>query len=84
MFSMSHPVFLADTQGDIKLIAQPSLEELQHVLFSTMYSTEIDEIELDGDEKYIEAIGLNMLTDLAQKYSNRNVRIRINGKVFNQ
>ena len=35
-------------------------------------------------EKYIEAIGLSMLTDLVQKYSNRNVRIRINGKVFNQ
>ena len=49
-----------------------------------MDSTEIDEVELDGDEKYIEAIGLNMLTDLAQKYSNRNVRIRINGKIFNQ
>ena len=42
---MNHPVFLADTQGDIKLIAQPSLKELPNVLFSTMDSTEIDEVD---------------------------------------
>lgn len=84
MFSINQPVFLADTQGDIKLIAKPSIDELKDVIFSTMDSTDINEIEFDGDEKYIEAIGLNILTDLTQKYSERKVRIRINDKIFNQ
>lgn len=83
LFSMNHPIFLADTQGDIKLVAQPSLDDLQKEIYSIMDSTPVDEIEFDGDEKYIEAIGIDMLTNLAQKYSNNKVRIRINDKIFN-
>ena len=82
MFNLNQPIFLADTDGDIKNIANPTIDELPATLYDLIDKYGVNEIELNGSEKYITAVGKEMLNDLTTKYS-RNVRIKINGEVFN-
>lgn len=82
MFDLNQQVFLADGE-DIKLISTPTMAEMKGLIFSLLDSNTIQELEFDGNEKYIQAVGMDILEDLTKKYSNRNVRILINGKIFN-
>ena len=83
MFDLNQPIFLADTEADIKMVAQPEIWQIENTLFALMENNPIDEIEFNGNEKYIQSIGEEWVKNLKSKYSNRNVRISINGKVFN-
>ena len=83
MFDLNQPIFLADTEADIKMVAQPEIGQIENTLFVLMEDNPIDEIEFNGNEKYIQSIGEEWVKNLKSKYSNRNVRISINGKVFN-
>ena len=83
MFDLNQPIFLADTEADIKMVAQPEIWQIENTLFALMENNPIDEIEFNGNEKYIQSIGEEWVKNLKSKYSNRKVRISINGKVFN-
>lgn len=83
MFNLNQPIFLADTESDIKMVAQPEIFQVGDTLFALMEENTIDEIEFNGNEKYIHSIGEEWVKNLKSKYSNRNVRITINGEIFN-
>ena len=84
MFDIDQQIFMADENKDIKLIASPSIENVKDILFSLMETdNSVEEVEFNGNEKYIKAIGNGILNELVKKYSDRNVRILINGKILN-
>ena len=83
LFSFNQDVFMADG-NDVKRIASTSIDRLNDVITTTMQDNEIDEIELNGDEQYIQSIAYRLLEGIEKFYSNENVRITINGEVFNQ
>lgn len=84
MFEMNQSIFLADSNNDIQLISQVPLNEIPSVLFSLLNDNDdIEEIEFRGNRDFITPITETTLKDIKSRYSNRNVRVNINGKVFN-
>ena len=84
MFEMNQSIFLADSNDDIQLISQVPLNEIPSILFSLLNdNNDIEEIEFRGNRDFITPTTETTLKNLKSKYSNRNVRISINGKVFN-
>ena len=81
MFDLNQQIFLAD--GDnITMVANPPMENVKETLFALM-EPDIEEVEFNGSEKYIKAIGNEIINELVRKYSDRNVRVLINGKILN-
>lgn len=89
MFDANQSIFLADENDDIKLIATPSINEINNIVFglispSSEDDSDIKEIEFNGNEKYIKNCGQDILNELVRKYSNRrDLRVLINGKILN-
>lgn len=82
MFTINQDVFL-EHGGEIKHIASVPTDKLGEIVYSLVNSKDgIEEIEIDGNQKYIEKIGQEVLEGLNKNYSN-NVRVKLNGKVSN-
>lgn len=84
MFSMSQNIYRVD--GDkVETLAATDLEQIPEAVNALMGKFEdIDEIELDGPNKYIEKYGYDILSELEKNYAERNVRVKLNGTLFNQ
>lgn len=84
LFDYNQPIFIAD-KDDIKLVDSVPINNVKKVLFSLLSDNDdVEEIEFNGNEKYIKTIGEEMINEIITKYSNnKNVRITINGKIFN-
>ena len=84
LFDYNQPIFIAD-KNDIKLVDSVPIDDVKKVLFSLMSDNDdVEEIEFNGNEKYIKTIGEEMINEIITQYSNnKNVRITINGKIFN-
>ncbi len=81
MFDLNQQIFISDG-NEIKMVANPPMEKVRETLFALM-EPDVEEVEFNGNEKYIKAIGNNLLNDLIIKYSDRNVRVLLNGKILN-
>ena len=84
MFAMNQDVFEAD--GDnFKHVASVPVDRIGEMIYSLANAKDgIDEIEIDGDQNYIQKIGFEVLEGLEKLYSNKNVRVKLNGEVFNK
>ena len=84
MFSMNQSIYELHEDGKVDIVAATALDRLGEAVCSLIDSSnEIEEIELDGPTEYIEKYGFEILEELAKNYSDRNVRLNLNGKVFN-
>ena len=79
MFSMNQDVYIEEN-GEIKPVASVPMDQIGDLILTFK---NVDEIEIDGNQGFIEKIGIELLDKYKQKYSNFNVRIKLNGKVFN-
>ena len=84
MFSLNQYIYELHEDGQVETVAATPIDRLAEAVYSLVGTREdIEEIELDGPTEYIQKYGFEILEGLAQNYSNRNVRISLNGKVFN-
>lgn len=83
MFSMSQNIYKVD--GDqVENIGATALEQIPEAVSTLMDQFEnIDEIELDGPNKYIEKYGYDILSELEKNYANKTVRVNLNGTILN-
>ena len=83
MFSMSQSIYLVD-EDKVENIAATALEQIPEAVSTLMDQFEnIDEIELDGPNKYIEKYGYDILSELEKNYANKTVRVNLNGTILN-
>lgn len=82
MFDLYQMVYLVDDNNKpVKSMSVLLGDLVNYVLYK---EKDINEIEIDGNKNFIQKIGLDFLTECNKNYSNRNVRIILNGEVFNQ
>ena len=79
MFSLNQNIFIEE-HGEIKPVASVPMDQISDLIITFK---DVEEIEIDGNQKFIEKIGMEVLEKYKQKYSNSNVRFKLNGKVFN-
>lgn len=83
MFDLAQTVFLVKDEKVTKMTSVPT-DELGTTFASLVETQDVDEIELDGNTLYTQKIGQEILENITRLYSNnKNVRININGKIFN-
>lgn len=84
IFAVNQDVFEAD--GDnLKHIASVPIDQIGEMVYSLANAKDgIEEIEIDGNQDYIQKVGLEVLEGLEKLYSNKNVRVKLNGEVFNK
>ena len=83
MFSMNQDIYIADN-GEVKHIATVPMDRVGEMVFSLAGTHNIDEVEINGNTEYIQQIGYDILDGMEKFYSNKNVRVKLNGKVFNK
>ena len=79
MFSLNQNIFIEE-HGEIKPVASVPMDQISDLIITFK---DVEEIEIDGNQNFIEKIGMEVLDKYKQKYSNSNVRFKLNGKVFN-
>lgn len=84
MFTIDQDVFEAD-DDNIKHIASVPIDRIGEIIYSLANAKDsIEEIEIDGNQDYIQKVGFEVLEGLEKLYSNKNVRVKLNGEVFNK
>ncbi len=83
MFDMYQTVYYIANDKPTKVTSVMTNNIVNFVLNDEHWSKDVDEIELDGNKHFVQKIGQALITELQSKFSNRNVRILINGEVFN-
>lgn len=83
MFDMYQTVYYVENDKPTKVTSIMTDNIVNFVLHDEHWSKDVDEIELDGNKHFVQKIGKDLITELQSKFSNRNVRILINGEVFN-
>lgn len=83
MFTINQDISLIDN-GEVKYLMSVPIENLDKAIYSLVGSNNnINDIELHGNKQYIQKTGYKILEGLNKIYADRNVRITINGEVFN-
>ncbi len=84
MFAFDQSVFEID--GDtVKQIASIPINQIGEMVYSLANTEDgIEEIEIDGNQNYIQKVGIEVLEKLTKLYSDKNVRVKLNGEVFNK
>lgn len=83
MFDMNQDIFIAEN-GAIEKLASVPANEIGNTVYSIAKSKDIEEIEVNGNQNFIQQIGYEILEELEKLYSNENVRVKLNGEVFNK
>lgn len=83
MFDANQELFLAE-DGEIKHVGSVPMDRISEAAYSMAGARGVDEIEVDGNPDFIQQIGMEILEGLEKFYSKENVRIKLNGKVFNK
>lgn len=79
MFTLNQRILLV-RDSSATVIASPPLDQVKEVLDAALDQYKISEINFAGNENYIKDF---ILYALKTKYSDRNVRILVNGKILN-
>ena len=84
-FVGTNHLYVVDENNDIQPIRFGVIQDIKFTLDQLLQENDnIQDIYLTGQENYAQGFQKELLNDVVKKYSNRNVRIRINGKIFNQ
>lgn len=84
MFDRYSPIYYVEDDQPIRVTTVPIDELVKYVLYNDRWNTGIEEIEIDGNKNFIQKIGQDFINEWQSKFSNnRNVRIVLNGEVFN-
>ena len=82
MFDANQQIFIAK-DDEIKYIASAPMDRISELAYSLAGEREVDEIEVDGNPDFIQQIGMEILEGLEKFYSDKNVRVKLNGEIFN-
>lgn len=82
--SLNADVFLVDNEN-VQHLASVPLNEIKDTVFGLAGDPQrdIDEIKFEGNTTYLSKVCTEITTGLKNFYSNENVRVNLNGKVFN-
>ena len=83
MFNFNQNIILYDGDKDPVFLARVPVEKVSEIAIGHIDECNIDEIEIDGNRNFAQRVVSDLQNDLKTRYSNRNVRIKINGEVLN-
>lgn len=78
---LNHMFILEDK--NIQPVRFGILDDIKTSVYSLLDAENISDILLTGQQSYAEGVGEEILSNITTKYSDRNVRIYINDKIFN-
>ena len=85
MFNINQSVFLIQNDVIVSTTKVPLDQFKDLPIFNLEREKDsIDEININGNQKFIEKIGYDIISNLKNNYSNRQVRIKLNGEIFNK
>ena len=83
-FVGTNHLYVVDENNDIRPIRFGVIQDIKFTLDQLLQENDnIQDIYLTGKENYARGFQKELLNDIIKKYSNRNVRIYINDKIFN-
>ena len=83
-FVGTNHLYVVDENNNIKPIRFGVIQDIKYTLDQLLQeNNNIQDIYLTGQENYAQGFQKELLNDVVKKYSNRNVRIYINDKIFN-
>lgn len=83
MFDLNQDVFVAENE-EIKHIASVPIDRLSEIVYSLAGVNDgVEEIEINGNQEYIQPVGYEILEGLNKLYSEKNVRVYLNGEILN-
>ena len=83
-FVGTNHLYIVNENNDIKPIRFGVIQDIKYTLDKLLQENDnIQDIYLTGQENYARGFQKELLNDIIKKYSNRNVRIYINDKIFN-
>ena len=84
MFDRYQPIYYIEDNKPIRTTTVLMDELVNYILYNDQWNTGIEEIEIDGNKNFIQKIGQDFINEWQNKFSNNsNVRIVLNGEVFN-
>lgn len=84
LFTLHQNIYIANDEGEIEKIVRSTVDNMNDTVIGLMEKQDFSEIEISGNQEFIQSIGEKLLTELKLTYANKNVRMLLNGKVFNQ
>jgi hypothetical protein len=84
LFTLHQNIYIANDDGEIEKIVRSTVENMNNTVMGLLEEKNFSEIELSGNQEFVQHVGEKLLAELKLNYSNKNVRMLINGKVFNQ
>lgn len=83
-FVGTNHLYVVDENNNIQPIRFGVIQDIKFTLDQLLQKNDnIQDIYLTGQENYAQGFQKELLNDVVKKYSNRNVRIYINDKIFN-
>lgn len=83
-FAGINHLYIVNENNDIKPIRFGVIQDIKYTLDQLLQeNNNIQDIYLIGQKNYARGFQEELLNDIVKKYSNRNVRIYINDKIFN-
>lgn len=83
MFDMYQTIYYVENDKPTKVTSVMTDNIVNFILYNDQWNKGVDEIEIDGNKHFVKKIGNDLVTEFQRQFSNRNVRILINGEVFN-
>lgn len=83
MFDMYQQIYYIENDNVTRTTTAMTDNLADFILYNERWNKDVDEIEIDGNKAFIKKIGQDILTKFNNQFSNRNVRILINGEVLN-
>lgn len=83
MFDMYQQIYYIDNNNITRTTTVMTDNLVDYILYNDQWNKDVDEIEIDGNKSFIQKIGRDFIKKWQSQFSNRNVRILINGEVFN-
>lgn len=83
MFDMYQQIYYIENDNVTRTTTAMTNNLADFLVANERWNKDVDEIEIDGNKTFIQKIGQDILTKFNSQFSNRNVRILINGEIFN-
>lgn len=83
MFNRNQDIVLLNENHEKTQIASVQLEDIPNIPLNYVWGSELEEISMYGNKQFLEGVCYQLISNLKKYYSKDNVRVKINGEVFN-
>ena len=84
MFSLVQDIIFIGDNEQPKYMANAPTDKLGELVSNLAINNNVEEIDIDGNPLFAQQVIYDIQNILTTQYDKRNVRINLNGKIFNQ